>query len=558
MARLIPPVEDLSEIANHGERLVAEALVQQLPDDVVVYHSFPWLRLERHAKTGADYLQPGEADFVILDPRWGLLVLEVKGSEVEYQPHTHRWRQKNRKTGAWHTIEPFKQAEENKYAITRRLEEHRVFSGPPPFTTGHAVVFPSHRFDGLLPADVDEAIVLGAESLRTMQRSVHRAFESWCRVRRPHPMDESIRGAILESLSPLFKLIPVLWRTVDQQEERLHRLTQNQEMALHMLASQERSVIEGVAGSGKTLLAVAQAQRLARLGKKTLLVCYNKPLAHWIGNNLPESYKDQITVATFHSICRTFCQHADVRFAPPKDADEFWRYEAADLLEKAAETVAAEHGYDAIVVDEGQDFADFWWMALEKLYRDPDGPQLMTVFLDPKQCIYLEKPMVPGDLGKPFHLPTNCRNTRKIAAYCADVLGFELVVHPDAPKGTAPKTTALTNLKAVIGHTRAVINDWCLRDRGGLRPNQVAILTPYNDHKRWPTHFGNLPIVRDFQEWRAGKGVLLATHRRFKGLEADALILAGVPVPGSVDRYSLADEYVAASRGKHLLEVVRV
>ena len=78
MARLIPPVHNLSDIANHGERLVAEALVEQLPNDVVVYHSYPWLRLERRERKGAEYLQPGEADFVIVDPRWGLLVLEVK------------------------------------------------------------------------------------------------------------------------------------------------------------------------------------------------------------------------------------------------------------------------------------------------------------------------------------------------------------------------------------------------------------------------------------------------------------------------------------------------
>ena len=206
MARLIPPVNNLSDIANHGERLVAEALVEQLPNDVVVYHSYPWLRLERHERTGAEYLQPGEADFVIVDPRWGLLVLEVKGSEIDYEASTNRWKQKNRKTGTWHTISPFRQAEENKYAITKRLEEHRVFSGPPPFTSGHAVAFPSHRMEGRLPADVDAAIVLGAESLRTMQRSITRAFEKWCRVQRPRPMPDEVRAGILDPAVRIFKI----------------------------------------------------------------------------------------------------------------------------------------------------------------------------------------------------------------------------------------------------------------------------------------------------------------------------------------------------------------
>ena len=64
-------------------------------------------------------------------------------------------------------------------------------------------------------------------------------------------------------------------------------------------------------------------------------------------------------------------------------------------------------------------------------------------------------------------------------------------------------------------------------------------------------------LVKDFDAWRAGRGVLLATHRRFKGLEADAMVLAGVPDAGSSKYYSEADDYVASSRAKHLLEVVR-
>lgn len=556
MARLIPPVANLKEIENSGERLVAEALVDQLPDDVVVYHSYPWLRMERHEKTGADYLQPGEVDFVVVDPRWGLLVLEVKGSAVDYDPATHQWRQKNRSTNTWHSISPFKQAEANKYAILKRLEEHRVFAGPPPFTTGHAVVFPSHRYEGALPADVDAAILLGAESLRSMKKAITRAFEAWCRVERPHPMTPQIRAAILESLSPVFKLLPVLWRTIDEQEERLYRLTQNQEMILHMLQGQPRAAIEGVAGSGKTLLAVAQAQRLARQGKKTLLVCYNEPLAKWIGDNLPESYREQIDVSTFHRVCRTFCLRARLPFTPGND-ETFWMYQAPELLIQAAEQLEPDQRYDAIVVDEGQDIADFWWIAIEKLYRSHDGPGPLTVFLDPKQCIFIDKPMLPDGLAGPFFLPTNCRNTRQIASYCADTLGFESVVHHDAPEGEPPTVVHQADMAEVIQHTRTTVQNWCLRDRGGLRKNQVAILSPWDNHKEWPDRFGDLPLVRDFDAWRADKGILLATHRRFKGLEADALVLAGMPEPGSSKYYSKADHYVASSRAKHMLVIVK-
>jgi hypothetical protein len=83
-----------------------------------------------------------------------------------------------------------------------------------------------------------------------------------------------------------------------------------------------------------------------------------------------------------------------------------------------------------------------------------------------------------------------------------------------------------------------------------------AVLTPTDPGKEWPTSFGNIPLTDNFDHWRAGKGVLLSTCRRFKGLEADALVLAGIPKPDTKKYFSNADYYVAASRGKHLLTVI--
>ncbi len=77
MARLIPKIP-LDDITLKPERDVAQALIEQLPADSVVYHSYPWLRPERHDR-GNTFLKEGEADFVIVMPDLGLLVLEVKG-----------------------------------------------------------------------------------------------------------------------------------------------------------------------------------------------------------------------------------------------------------------------------------------------------------------------------------------------------------------------------------------------------------------------------------------------------------------------------------------------
>ena len=82
MGRLIPEV-DPETIEAKPERDVARALVRDLPDDCLIYHSYCWLRPDRNHC--AEPLLEGEADFLVLDPRFGLLVIEVKGGDIRHR-----------------------------------------------------------------------------------------------------------------------------------------------------------------------------------------------------------------------------------------------------------------------------------------------------------------------------------------------------------------------------------------------------------------------------------------------------------------------------------------
>lgn len=558
MARLIPKI-DPSLIQNSGERIVAQALVEQLPSNCLIYHSFPWLRPQRHEKNNVPYLQPGEADFVIVHPDLGILVLEVKGGGIEYDPISGEWVRTDTWSGRQSVIQdPFLQAERNKYALLDRIQEHELFrgSGAPSYTIGHAVVFPDSRYEGQLPAHVQGPILFGADDIKFLNKKVVQAFEAWCRVRNQYPFRPHELDAITEALSPIFRLTPVLWRTIDDQEERLKRLTDSQALLLEALRNQKRAAIEGVAGSGKTILAVAQAQRFARVGKRTLLVCYNRPLADWLNQQIPDKYHSLIHIYSFHHLCREMCRVTKLNFPASSYNQDFWDIDAPSLLEHAASKVGSEFLFDAIVVDEGQDFHELWWIALKSLYRDQNEQGPFYVFFDPKQNIYLNQPTIPAELGVPFVLPTNCRNTRRIAEYCADIVGIDASVHEDAPLGGVPNVTEAGTLKEVIEQTRQTVQNWCLTARGGMQPRQVAILTATNNPDKWPNAFGHIKLVTDFDQWRSNIGVLLSTQRRFKGLEADSIVLAGVPHPDRRDFYSFADHYVATSRAKHILEVI--
>jgi hypothetical protein len=72
----------------------------------------------------------------------------------------------------------------------------------------------------------------------------------------------------------------------------------------------------------------------------------------------------------------------------------------------------------------------------------------------------------------------------------------------------------------------------------------------------WPKQIGTIPLGDDFDRWRRGDCILLSSHHRFKGLEADALLLADMPVPDQKPSFSTANFYVACSRAKHHLTVI--
>jgi hypothetical protein len=253
VARLIPKV-DVVSIVNGGERVIATELVRQLPESCVVYHSYPWLHLTRSDYSRKQFLQAGETDFIVVDPDHGLLVLEVKGGTIEYDPLTHEFFRVHNRGGRERIQNPFEQAARNLYAIRDMILAHENLRGETilPFAHGYAVAFPHCVYSGPLPPDAEPTIVFSANDVPQLEGKVRSALSAWSRTGRERPIDAALRDAIQESLSPIFRLTPVLWRTVEDQDEKLKRLTTAQETVLGMLARQPRAAIEGVAGSGKT------------------------------------------------------------------------------------------------------------------------------------------------------------------------------------------------------------------------------------------------------------------------------------------------------------------
>jgi len=120
--------------ATYSERKVAEALAQQLPDNVVVIAN------QRFTDRDGDR----EADLIVMWPDFGIAVIEVKGGLI------HRidgqWRQPWRNARGWKPINPVEQALKAKYALRDYLHQHPRWSRGNPRLI-HMLGLPATRLD---------------------------------------------------------------------------------------------------------------------------------------------------------------------------------------------------------------------------------------------------------------------------------------------------------------------------------------------------------------------------------------------------------------------------
>ena len=150
MARLFPKI-DPSEIQNPGERKVAEALVSQLPSRVEIFHGFHWMGDGRKGT-----VVEGECDFVVLDPEYGLLFVEVKGGSLSFDPDKMEWRREaSRGESRLLGKDPFEQVRKSMHELVDRvISELPGAKGVLPFTYAYAVAFPDCQYTGSLPPSI--------------------------------------------------------------------------------------------------------------------------------------------------------------------------------------------------------------------------------------------------------------------------------------------------------------------------------------------------------------------------------------------------------------------
>jgi hypothetical protein len=522
---------DAPRFANGVERRVFQLLAEQAADsDLVVV-----------GQRVTDHLKDHEADFVVAIEGAGIVCVEVKGGEVWHDGTT--WRQK--RGGKEFEIEPVRQARETCYALREFVEsDTRWTQGR--LRWDHVVVLPNTELprDFALP-DCPRWKVIDRTELSTLYAVMRHVLHK-------HELDRPMldQGGIKQLRTALSgRGLPqrdVVARALGN-EDAADALTEHQAMILDAIRLLNRVEVRGGAGSGKTFLAVEQARRLATAGQRVALVCYSHGLASYLRRvtaNWPRRQRPDY-VGEFHSL--------GVSWGAPAGPDEsvrtqetvqFWEHDLPLQMAQLAADLEPGQRFDAVVIDEAQDFADSWWDPILASLRDNETGGIF-LFSDEAQRVFDRCGAPPVPLV-PLLLDHNMRNTRQIATAFQPLVGRPMRYlggdGPDVRFVPCDRADAIS-----VGDDQI---DLLLEQ--GWRPQDVALLTTGSRHPEQVARQDEGSTAYWDSFWDVDQ-VFYGHVLGFKGLERRAVVLV-VNEQGAFER-SRERLYVGLSRARDELVV---
>lgn len=532
MAQIYPQKEDLTEVP-YSEFRVYEVL-EQLPDTFYVFHSVQWIK--RGSKWKSTWK---ENDFLILNKSLGALVLEVKGGEIEC--HGGVFHQINSQTHEENVLNPEKKKDPLSQAIDgvyhyRKLIDKIVHDLDDRFPIEAAVWFSSCKIRNKISSfplkyrEVDGAI-LGDEDFQNGSAAIKRVFNFYQNHEKTNITDEEFRK-VVDLIASDFELITAPAARKGELDHAFLKLTNEQTGLLDYISEQNNVTIQGVAGTGKTLIAKEAARRFGLDGRKVLFLCFNRLLYVDLGHRYPYENVYYYNVNTFIAKYRPGCDTS-----------------TAELRSGELQKIAwDELDYDDVIIDEAQDFENNEILYFKDYTEIRDGH--FFVFYDKNQLVTTRK--VPEWIRNSeckLILTKNCRNTREIALTSYNVIDVELKPKIMMVSG---EQTSISFVKGEPLPKLAALLKLLVGDKYGYEYNDIVILSlqkEENSIMQGVSKLAGIPILREKSDF----AVMYTTSRKFKGLESRVIIVTDIDVRCFDNEEMKKNFYVACSRAtQHL------
>jgi len=540
---MLPP--ECSDSTRSGaERKVFTWIEQDLGNEWVGLHSVG--EINHPTKPWA------EIDFVIIGPA-GIFCIEVKGGRI------------TRRDGVWYFIDrddnvatktegPFQQvasaaAALRAFLVTRDPELRAA-------VVGHGVATPDIAFEASGP-DIEPRIIYDQrDTVRPFTAYVRRLSDYWHErveqmTRRGVGMlNQRQRQLAVSAIRGDFDLRPSLAARADRINQDLLELTKQQYQVLDGLRENERTLIRGCAGSGKTWLGVEEARRHGRAGKSVLLCCRTPLLADFLQRSVHDLAA--VTCVDLRSFMLNLVAEANLKDRLPKaeEADLFAVF-LPELTVDALVSLDRYRAYDVLIVDEAQDLFLLPFVELfDALVKGGLAHGRWMIFADAYQDVFEStsadglRPLSDVQPAQ-YRLTVNCRNTKPVAVAAQILSGTDWTetLHTSGPDVEHYFYTSESE-------QRRQVSKCILRWLGNnVKPENIVVLS--NEGLRQSSFRDGLidvpyPLVDGNSHASGSNEIRFFRIADFKGMESD--IVALVDVDNLTDRAALLSAYVGATR----------
>ncbi|WP_116827613.1 nuclease-related domain-containing DEAD/DEAH box helicase [Pseudomonas syringae] len=515
MARMIPD-SGPQETDSKGERELYWVLKTTLSDDYTVIHSLPWL-CSAVSEVGLNAAPTGEIDLLVIHPENGVLALEVKSGK--YHVENSRFFHDSRKF----SIDPVRQTRRNVHGLARWLGNKPSLR----LKIGYGFIFPDSDFQNLptSPGMYDasssppQPIYIDYLCMPDVAQHITALMIYWKGALSNGSLGKARVQELIDYLTPTIDGQPQWGNRILYDNKVWLKLTEEQSAVVRNVLRNETSLITGWPGTGKTLIAIESARKLAVDGRRILVISFNISLTEFIRNQLADY--PTCTVLTWHALCREAAKVMGRTY----DEDGWYKTTCVGDLNKALSLKLMGH-YDALVVDESQALSPTWCATLATWFQG----KTKAFFCDETQVFSFERESVSLDslskiLGvNPFPLTIILRMPKAVTDILAEVVPPKL--QHSSPRvmemDTALEIITLTPCEDLVTIRQALLD-------GGVDESDIVILR------------GSV-IGKLYYEFLVSSKVSSKSIAKFRGMEASIILVLGA------EQLSTAELFSAYSR----------